>query len=103
MTKDRKILNFIEVIRNSHPEMKNIFLYGSCLNFHLILKSIYPEAIPYTNIDHIITKIGNKFYDISGRVYNTKSYEKMGTIYFPKKRESRSFTQQYNYYLNLKN
>jgi len=29
---------------------------------------VHPEAIPYYNCDHIITKIGNGFFDESGQV-----------------------------------
>ena len=54
--------------------MVNIFSNGSCYNFHLILKCVYPESIPYYNIDHIITKIDNIFYDINGSIEDTNGY-----------------------------
>ena len=73
--KHRKILNIISSIRESHSKMENIFSYGSCLNLFIILRNIFPEAKPYFNIDHIITKIDNKFYDIKGIVLNTKEYK----------------------------
>lgn len=68
MTKHLQILNQISLIRNSHSEMVNIFTKGSCLNLHLILKSIYPDAELYYNNDHVISRIDNCFYDITGSV-----------------------------------
>ena len=80
--------------------MENIFSYGSCLNLFIILRNIFPEAKPYFNIDHIITKIDNKFYDIKGTVLNIKGYEPYEK-FFDKKGLNRSFTQMYNYELNI--
>lgn len=91
MTRYRHILNVIATIRDSHPEMVNIFKYGSCMNFHLILRSVFPEAEPYFNIDHVITRIGNRYYDITGSV-NPSGYRPYHTFY-NKRRTSRSFTQ----------
>ena len=93
MNKQRKILNIIAEIRSSHSEITNIFSYGSCLNFHLILRAIYPEAKPWYNVSHIITEIDGKFYDISGCV-SSKGYLEYGTFY-SKRRMSRSFSQMY--------
>ena len=74
--------------------MENIFLYGSCMNFFCILRSICPTAKAYFNIDHIITKINGRYYDISGCV-SGKGYLPF-TDYYNKKRTSRSFTRMYN-------
>lgn len=92
--KHRRILNTISFIRESHSEMVNIFSKGSCLNFFCILHSIYPEAECYFNIDHVISKIDGKYYDITGEV-NGKGYMKW-TQYYNKRRTSRSFTLMYN-------
>lgn len=72
--------------------MVNIYTEGSCMNFFQILHSIYPEAEAYYNGDHIITKIGNNFYDINGVVYKTSSYGKY-TDFHRKSRLSRVFKQ----------
>ena len=74
LNKHRKILNIISSIRNSHSKMEDIFLKGSCLNLYLILRNIFPEAVPYYNSDHIITKIDDRFYDIKGTVLDNKNY-----------------------------
>lgn len=48
--------------------MEDIFLNGSCCNFHFVLKAVYPDAEAYFNHNHVITKIGGLFYDITGEV-----------------------------------
>lgn len=70
MSEHNKILNIISKIRESHSLIPFIFTKGSCYNFYLILKSIYPEAECYYNQaeGHVITKINDKFYDITGEV-----------------------------------
>jgi hypothetical protein len=93
MTKHREILNLISEIRNSHSQMVNIFTLGSCLNFHLILRKIYPDAIPLYNIDHVITKIGGKCYDITGCV-PCKGFFPFSECY-RKKGIKRAFKQMY--------
>jgi hypothetical protein len=66
--KHRKILRFIKAIRESVRGAELIYTHGSCYQFYLILKSIIPEAKAYYNSDHVITKIGERFYDITGEV-----------------------------------
>lgn len=61
----------IGCIRSAAPYMETIFRNGACWRFYLILKSVWPEAVPYiTHLDgtHVITKIGDHFYDIGGKV-----------------------------------
>lgn len=71
--------------------MVEIFTKGSCLNFFLILHSIYPEAIPLYNSNHVIVKIDDKCYDITGRV-SESGYLKFSEIY-RKKEISKAFSQ----------
>lgn len=96
ITKHRKILNTIALLRESHKQMEEIFLYGSCLNLFCILRSIFPEAKPYFKNDesHIITKIDNKFYDITGVVDPSDYIPFLG--YYSNKSTIRAFTQMYN-------
>lgn len=95
MTKHRQILNIISLIRDSHSNMIDIFTKGSCLNLFLILHSIYPEAKPLFNIDHVITEIDNKCYDITGQV-SKKGYSLFSELY-NKKGISKSFSQMLKY------
>lgn len=95
MTKHLEILNFISEIRNSHSRMVDIFSLGSCLNFYLILRKVYPESIPLYNIDHVVTKIDGRCYDITGCV-SCKGYLPFSE-YYDKKGISRSFKQMMKY------
>lgn len=95
MTKHRQILNTISLIRDSHSNMIDIFTKGSCLNLFLILHSIYPEAKPLFNIDHVITEIDNRCYDITGQV-SKKGYSPFSE-YYNKKGISKSFSQMLKY------
>jgi len=68
MSKHTEILSFISLVRGSHCKMEDIYTKGSCLNFYLILRHVYPTAEAYHNTEHIITKINDRFYDITGEV-----------------------------------
>lgn len=94
MTKHLKVINFIKTIRDSHPHMEYVYTNGSCINFFCILKQVFPNAKPWFNIDHIITEIDGKFYDITGSVSN-KGYAPY-TTHYSKRGTSKSFSQMYN-------
>lgn len=38
---------------------------------------MFPQAKPYYDMNHVISEIDGKFYDITGRVMNTTNYEPM--------------------------
>lgn len=65
-----KILEFIAAIRDSFVGSQQVYTNGSCYHFYLILKQVFPQALPYYDNDHIITKIDDKFYDITGEIAN---------------------------------
>lgn len=94
MTKHQKIIQLITEISNSNPIMQDIFLSGSCCNFYFILKSVFPEAKALFNIDHIITKINNKHYDITGCINKNEviknKYIPIDEIYFNKYKNDES-------------
>jgi len=54
------------------PLSVRFFQEGGCYLFFRILKSYFPSAEAYYNQDHVITKIGDKFYDITGTVDGSK-------------------------------
>lgn len=60
--------SFIAKIRDSFIGAQQVYTEGSCYHFYLILKEVFPEAEPYYDADHVITKIDNKFYDITGEI-----------------------------------
>lgn len=100
MTKHRRILNIIGEIKSSFKQAEFVYTNGSCLNFFCILRLIFPEAKAWFNVDHIITEIDGKFYDINGVVHKTKSYLPY-VEYYDKNKLSRSFTQMYKYTPNI--
>lgn len=59
---------FIATIRDSFIGSQQVYTEGSCYHFHLILKKVFPNAEPYYDLDHVITKIDDKYYDITGEV-----------------------------------
>lgn len=64
----RKILRFIKSIRDSFIGATFVYTHGSCYQFYLVLKSVIPDAEAYYDGDHVITKIRERFYDITGEV-----------------------------------
>lgn len=66
------ILNFITNVRETYPKSSIMFTRGGCYKFHQLLYSIIGQsAIPYSTndnetIDHVVTKIGEFYYDING-------------------------------------
>lgn len=66
--KEQEVEKFIQTIRDSFIGSQQVYTEGSCYHFYLILKQVFPEAKAYYDADHIITKIGNKFYDITGEI-----------------------------------
>ena len=93
--KEQEIEKFIQLVRDSFIESQQVYTEGSCYHFYLILKQVFPEAKAYYDADHIITKIGDRFYDITGEVLaNT------GMLEF-KRLPSYSLKATYNIYKNI--
>lgn len=69
-----QVLKFIETIRESFSDAVKVYTSGSCYKFYLILKEVFPEAICYYDISHVITRIGDNYYDITGEVENTNHF-----------------------------
>jgi len=67
--------NIIANLRNSFSHATVVYTRGSCGQLYKILKEIFPDAIAYENGDHVITKIGNKFWDIKGEVTRTQGFK----------------------------
>ena len=68
------VLFFIQTIRNSFGGSVEVYTKGSCYQFYKILKQVFPQATAWYNIDHVITEINGKFYDITGRVKKDDTY-----------------------------
>ena len=72
------ILTLINALKETDKYIEVIFLNGGCYRFHLFLKKIFPEAMPYINKDknHVITEYKGVFYDVTGEV-SGNGYTKM--------------------------
>lgn len=87
-----KVKKLLPILRDSHPDMVDIFTKGSCANLFIFIRSIYQGAKPFYNDDHIITKVGQTFFDITGKV-DPKGYLPLTEINYPKKRISKLLRQ----------
>ena len=65
---ENKVERFIATIRDSFIGSQQVYTEGSCYHFYLILKEVFPQAICWYDLDHIITEIDGKFYDITGEI-----------------------------------
>jgi len=56
-------------LRNTHPQMQNLFLEGKCYNLWLIVRTVFPDAqCWYSKVQgHVYIKYNKKFYDIRGK------------------------------------
>jgi len=59
-------LAFIERVRESFKDSSFVYKNGSCFEFYLILRSVFPGAVAWTNLDHVWTEIDGRLYDIDG-------------------------------------
>ncbi len=59
---------FLDLLRESFVGSQEVYTQGSCYHVYLMLKSIFPQAVPYymERPYHIVTEIEGKFYDIDG-------------------------------------
>lgn len=66
----------ITAIRESFIGAEQVYMNGSCIMFFKIMQTVYPSARPYWNADtkHMVTKIGDDYYDITGKVYDVRGY-----------------------------
>lgn len=71
-----KPIDVVAAIRVSFIGAEQVYTQGSCVAFYFILKSVFPSARPYwsTEARHMITRIGNRFYDITGEVKRSPDY-----------------------------
>ncbi|MCY1340614.1 hypothetical protein D9M68_202520 [compost metagenome] len=59
---------FLSALRELHPDMAHLGLNGQCFQVYLLLKQVFPDAEPWYDSNHVITKIGDAYYDIRGEV-----------------------------------
>ena len=86
------IENFIAKIRDSFIGSQQVYTEGSCYHFYLILKEVFIDAECWYDEDHVVTKIDNKFYDITGEISKTDGLDKFDRL------PSYSLKSPYNIY-----
>jgi len=69
MNTEDRVLYFIASIRKRTGI--TYYLNGHCYDFYFKLLGKFANAICYYDNDHVITKIGDKYYDITGEVERT--------------------------------
>lgn len=71
MHSNKEILNFISRFKSfNEKELEEVFLYGNCYFFAIILKNRFPEMnIVYDAVDnHFMCLYDSKIYDIRGDI-----------------------------------
>lgn len=91
MEKQKDIIEFIKTIKESFVGAETVFCYGSCYSLYLILKRINNNAIPLINEEgqHIITNIGDDYYDINGLFLDHQNFRpltEIETLYFKERK-----------------
>lgn len=61
-----EIEKLIKAIRESFSGSVAVYTYGGCYQFHVILKTVFPDAEGFYDGNHCWTKINGKYYDIKG-------------------------------------
>lgn len=67
------MINLITAIRKSFIGSVKVYTRGSCYQFYLIIKTVYPDIEPWYDgvVGHVYCKDGDKFYDITGLLTDT--------------------------------
>ncbi len=71
MTTEDRVLYYISSVRKRLGVNWKYYMNGRCYDFYFKLLGKFANALCYYNDDHIITKIEDKYYDITGEVKKT--------------------------------
>lgn len=63
------VLSFLAILRGAHPDMAYIYTHGSCYRLFLLLRNAFEAVVPYHSLDHVVSLIEGRFYDITGEVH----------------------------------
>lgn len=61
--KRKRVSDFIKKIRETFGVYADYS--KGCYKMYEILKMVFPESIAYYNVDHVMIKIDDRFYDIN--------------------------------------
>ena len=68
MKKENEILDFLKQVKKTIPNAKEMYTKGNCTSLAMMLKVVFPGGKVLHNLDHAVHQIGNRCYDITGRV-----------------------------------
>ena len=91
--RDIDIETLIENLRQTDPHIETIYTHGGCFRFHLFIRNLVGKGEAWINKehDHVITRIDEKYYDITGEVHADGYYPIIDPVTMEKVR-SWSFT-----------
>lgn len=76
------ILTTIRLLRESFGGAETVYTCGSCYQLYKILRHHYPGALDYITVSgHVVTRIGDCFYDIFGEYPPDKSLTRLDKEY----------------------
>lgn len=61
-----QILSVIKSIRESFPAASKVYTEGSCIQFAIILNTIWPKGVVLYDCNHAIFEYDNMTFDING-------------------------------------
>ena len=76
-----QVEKFLARLKDSHPDMELIYTRGGCYQLYLILRVMWPQAIPWYDYHegHVYTEINGCYYDINGKkLCRGKWWRRMG-------------------------
>lgn len=77
MSTHDRVLLFLGTLREAHADMVHIYTQGSCYRLYLLLRVAFNGCTPYSDINHVITKIEGRYYDITGEAQRTDKHRPM--------------------------
>lgn len=67
-----QVMHFLAELRAAVPDAVRLFTTGRCFRLYLILRAAWPDAEPWYDSNHVITRIGDRWYDITADVPGDK-------------------------------
>lgn len=69
MHTNNAVSRFISTLRDTHPQMTELFMHGQCYSLFLILRLPWPQAkaLYSPKAGHVYVEIDGAIYDIRGR------------------------------------
>ena len=66
---ERKLIQFLDMLRAAHPDMQWMFTHGQCYNLWRIVRTVFPEAncLYSTEEGHVYIEYQGQLYDIRGK------------------------------------